>query len=97
MAEYSSSGIWIIGGIGHFRHGMIEYHNLKISDRLEKLFKEWILYYEKKLDGDFDVDILNADGLKLASELKSELGNAFEVRYAGEDADGSLTSEIEIL
>ena len=47
MAEYSSSGIWVIGGGPKpFRHGMIEHATLRLPAALARRFDDWIEAYE---------------------------------------------------
>ncbi len=92
MAEYSSSGIWVIGQQGVFRHGMISHSSLRLPKPLADRFDHWISYYDKVLfDPDnFDVDWFNADGLALATELKAFLGDMYTVEFLAETEEGGL-------
>ncbi len=90
MAEYGSSGIWSIGKIGVFRHGMLEYSSLRLSADLEQRFQQWIELYEGKLDSEFDADLFNHIGRKLARDLKLYLGVLVYVEFIPELATGGL-------
>ncbi|MBO0795301.1 MAG: hypothetical protein J2P36_30785 [Ktedonobacteraceae bacterium] len=93
MAEYGSSGIWMIGQIGIFRHGMIEHHALGLPPELARHFDEWIMEYTSPLENpghSLDVTGFNATGRALAAELKRFLGPAYQVEYLPEKEDGSL-------
>ncbi len=77
MADYGSSGIWVIGQIGPFRHGMIKHRSLGLSAELARRFDEWIDEYTSRLDpsrGALDVAAFNAKGRALAKDLKRFLG-----------------------
>jgi hypothetical protein len=45
MAEYSSSGIWVMKPVGPFRHGMINHKSLNLPAELAKQFNDWIEWY----------------------------------------------------
>lgn len=93
MAEYGSSGIWQIGQIGLFRHGMVEHSSLGLPPELAQRFDEWITTYTSQLEtpGHFlDIASFNATGRALATELKRFLGPLYEIEYIPENVDGSL-------
>lgn len=93
MAEYGSSGIWVIGPIGPFRHGMIEHHALGLPLELAQQFDGWIMEYASPLenpDHPLDIASFNATGRALAGALKRFLGPTCEVEYLPEQEDGSL-------
>jgi hypothetical protein len=96
MAEYASSGIWVIGKIGYFRHGMIEYSSLKLSPDLAKRFEQWIELYWGMLENNLDVDEFNQIGRILARELKTHIGKSGYVEFVPELAMGGL-GEREII
>jgi len=98
MAEYDSSGIWVIGQQGVFRHGMTGYSALRLPTALKSRFIYWIEYYDKILfDPDnFDVDWFNAEGLALATELKAFLGDRYTVEFLAETEEGGLLPPLQI-
>lgn len=73
MADYASSGIWVMEQTGPFRHGMIEYSELGISQELSNDFGNWIIGYDRALEGKLDVDKFDKTGMSLAIRLKQEL------------------------
>ncbi|MEO8609198.1 MAG: hypothetical protein ABI690_15010 [Chloroflexota bacterium] len=98
MAEYMSSGIWVIGERGAFRHGMIEHASLKLPTNLAQAFNDWIEWYEDNLSTDeviFDIEKFNAEGLRLATELKKFLGSDVYVEFVPEGEKG-LGQSLEI-
>jgi hypothetical protein len=96
MAEYGSSGIWAVGRVGMFRHGMLEHADLSLSDDLAQRFDRWIQLYEGQLSGEFDVDLFNHIGRELARDLKSHIGVLGYVEFIPELATGGL-GEVEII
>jgi hypothetical protein len=96
MAEYGSSGIWVIGKIGVFRHGMIECSSLKLSPDLATRFEQWIELYWRTLEDNFRVDEFNQIGRQLALELKTHVGQSGYVEFIPELATGDL-GEREII
>jgi hypothetical protein len=96
MAEYSSSGIWIIEEIGYFRHGMIEHSSLKLSQDLAARFEQWIDLYGGMLEDNLDVDEFNQIGRRLARELKTHIGKSGYVEFIPELQTGAL-GEREII
>jgi hypothetical protein len=96
MAEYASSGIWVIGKIGVFRHGMIECSSLKLSPDLATRFEQWIELYWRTLEDNFRVDEFNQIGRQLALELKTHVGQSGYVEFIPELATGDL-GEREII
>lgn len=95
MAEYSSSGIWVIGGgFKPFRHGMIEHNELDLPGELARRFDAWIEAYET-LSGE-QVPEFNRTGLALASDLKRTLGGGVYVEFANEDAGGGLGETVVV-
>jgi hypothetical protein len=96
MAEYGSSGIWAVGRVGMFRHGMLEHADLSLSNDLAQRFDRWIQLYESKLSGEFDVDRFNHIGRELARDLKLHIGVLGHVEFIPELATGCL-GEVEII
>lgn len=96
MAEYGSSGIWMIGTIGYFRHGMVGYSSLKLSPDLAARFERWIDLYWGMLEDNLDVDKFNQIGRMLARELKTHVGKSGYVEFVPELATGAL-GETEII
>lgn len=97
MADYESSGIWVIEAIGPFRHGMISHESLKLPVDIANRFDEWITLYWKRLrDPDFDSDEFNDFGRAIAKELKQFVGDDVYVEFVPELPDGDL-GEPEII
>lgn len=96
MAEYSSSGVWVIGGGPRpFRHGMIEHRDLRLPTPLAQRFDAWIEAYES-LD-DAGATAFNLAGLQLATELKQVVGSGVYVEFVAEADGGGLGETIPIL
>lgn len=95
MAEYSSSGIWVIGGGPEpFRHGMIEHADLRLPPTLAQRFDAWIEAYETLEDaGTTDFNLV---GLQLATELKHVVGSGVYVEFVAEASGGGLGETIPI-
>jgi hypothetical protein len=73
MAEYMSSGIWVIGEIGPFRHGMIEHKSLRLPAKLAREFNAWIEWYLDNLiedDAALDKAKYTLEGKHLTQELE---------------------------
>ncbi len=87
MAEHASSGIWGIGQVGPFRHGMVSHSRLKLPQLLSARFNSWIEMYET---GTADVEEFNKCGIQLARDLKVFLGPTVYIEYQGERPDGGL-------
>jgi hypothetical protein len=87
MAEYGSSGIWVIEPSGPFRHGMIEHRRLGLPKDLAARFEAWIESYWRILDKSvpFDKPAFVAEGRELARALKRFVGADVRVVYASED------------
>jgi hypothetical protein len=99
MAEYASSGIWVMEAVGPFRHGMIKHASLKLPESLSRRFDDWIKWYYDILGFDgavFDVDAFNAEGLRLATDLKIFLGSDVYVELIPEAKAGELGEAQEI-
>lgn len=99
MAEYGSSGVWGYreGSDGMFRHAMLECADLKLPRDLCNALESWIRRYEDDNPKDtLDTASFNAEGLHLASLIKSHLGPERHVEYQGEAADGSLLPAVPI-
>jgi hypothetical protein len=96
MAEYASSGIWVIGRIGFFRHGMIGYSSLKLSPDLARRFEKWIELHWEMLENNLDVEEFNQIGRTLARALKNHIGKSGYVEFIPELAMGGL-GEREII
>ncbi len=92
MAEYGSSGIWQVIEKGSFRHAMRDHSSLNLPPALSEAFSRWIARYEERLlaPGEFDAGAFNAEGRRLARELRAHLGPAGSVEFVPEMADGSL-------
>lgn len=86
MADYESSGIWVIDlKFVPFRHRMIKHESLKLPKELSQKFTDWIRVYWKNYEDhvNFDVEKFDKQGLELAQELKSFLGKNYYVEYEG--------------
>ncbi len=97
MAEYGSSGLWGFRDSpqGPFRHAMLEYTALDLPDELRQGFARWIQRYEdENLSQQLDHEAFNAEGLRLARQLKDYLGTNCYIEYQGESADGGLLPSI---
>lgn len=91
MAEYGSSGIWVIGAVGPFGHGMISHEALGLSSDLSRRFDDWVeMYLDWITKGELDVERFNATGRILAKELKQAVGPNTYVEFVPESQDGSL-------
>ena len=94
MAEYASSGIWVIGQVGSFRHGGVGYEWLSLPQDLAQRFEQWIELYWGRLDYlefahiNFNADEFNRAGRQLAKELKDHVGPEGYVEYIPELEDG---------
>jgi len=99
MAEYGSSGIWVVEPTGPFRHGMIEHRSLHLPEELAGSFRNWIDRYWKILDAaeDFDTSAFNKEGRRLAQALKRHVGPKVMVLFVHEAEDGHLGNEEEII
>lgn len=86
MADYSSSGIWIIEQAGPFKHSMANYSDLGISEKLSNAFEKWITEYDKALEGKLDKQLFDKTGRDLALDLKKELPDV-QVFYYHENRD----------
>ncbi len=92
MAEYSSSGIWVIdpGEFSPFRHGMISYEQLGLPESLADEFKSWIAMYNNRLpDRKTEINLQEFDriGKDLAKKLKAFVGPNVYVEYEPEESD----------
>ena len=100
MAEYASSGIWLIKQQGVFRHSGVSWSYLKLPTALSDQFSTWIDYYNSKLNfnntDNFDVEAFNEEGLRLATELKRFLGDRSSVEFQGELESGGLLDPVPI-
>jgi hypothetical protein len=87
MAEYDSSGIWVIEQVGPFRHSDVDYNWLGLPPNLAGRFKRWIItywaYYDQAMFDEeypefngfvFDIDTFNQEGRELAYRLKAHMG-----------------------
>jgi hypothetical protein len=91
MAEYASSGIWIVEPYGFFRHGMISHKRLGLPAELAAQFAEWIEWYWARLgSGPFDLAAFNQKGRSLALALKAFVGPNTEVVFEPETDDRGL-------
>jgi hypothetical protein len=98
MADYASSGIWVVKPVGPFRHAMIEYHALRLPEELARRFTNWINEYWKVLDlpEEFDLTAFNQQGRALARELKKHVGLETTVLFVPETKEGGPGPEEEI-
>ncbi len=98
MADYGSSGIWVVKSFGPFRHGMIKHRSLGLPDELARGFREWIDQYWKILDAhaDFDSVAFNVEGRRLARALKEHVGSGTEVLFAPIGPDNGLEVEEQV-
>ena len=94
MAEYGSSGIWLVKQCGVFRHSMIEHSGLNLPKSLSAKFDRWIEKYEENLlpDFSFDTDQFNAEGRRLAKELFDFMKGKAEIEFVPENYDGGLSA-----
>src|SRR5262245_23706785 len=82
MADYGSSGIWIDGMVGPFRHAMAEHRDLGLPDDLAAQFEAWInLYWARADKKSLDLASFNAEGRALAIALKAFVGSETEVVF----------------
>lgn len=81
MAEYASSGIWVMEQTGPFRHYMIDWEALGLPEDLSRDFAAWIDTYWLCLDGKLDLPPFNATGRSLARRLKDFMGADTYVEY----------------
>ena len=98
MAEYGSSGIWVIQQVGVFRHGMIEHGDLRLPAELSQRFENWIATYEQRIEdpAPFNHETFNAEGRALAQALKQYVGSTTYVEFQSETAEGGLNPSEEI-
>lgn len=109
MAEYESSGIWVIGHIGPFRHGMIGHSSLDLPPELSARFDRWITHYLACLEDDypdtkdgypelrdytFDIATFNEEGRELARALKAHVGPECYVEFQPEAENGLGPAEV---
>jgi hypothetical protein len=98
MADYGSSGIWVMEPVGPFRHGMIRHGSLGLPKELSSRFDEWIrLYWKRTEETPFDVNRFNQIGKALARELKQFAGPDVYIEFQPELPDGGLGSPEVIL
>lgn len=94
MADYHSSGIWVIETTLGFRHGMVSYEVLGLPDDLKGKFEKWIETYNTRLHNQsFDIKEFEHKGLELAKELKSFVGPSIYVEYNPEESDFGVAME----
>lgn len=103
MAEYGSSGIWVIQPVGGWRHSMIEHGDLRLPLELSLRFERWIETYTdayiQRLEDPvyvFDHEAFNAEGRALAQVLKRHVGSTIYVELQSETAEGGLNPPEEI-
>jgi hypothetical protein len=98
MAEYGSSGIWVVKPFGLFRHGMIGHKKLGLPDDLAQEFRLWIEKYWRILDApaQFDAESFNVEGRRLAQALKAFVGSQTKVVYAPVSQGNQLEAEEEV-
>jgi hypothetical protein len=86
MADYGSSGIWLVETTGGFRHSMLGHDSLQLPESLSEAFDQWIEHYWKALDDpdSYDEQWMISRGRELATELKRFLGPEVTVLYASE-------------
>jgi hypothetical protein len=99
MAEYGSSGVWVVKPFGPFRHGMIGHKKLGLPDDLARGFREWIDKYWRVLDAPahFDAESFNLEGRRLAQALKAFVGSETDVVYSPISQDNKLEVEEQVL
>ena len=97
MAEYASSGLWVVESSGPFRHGMISAHHLGLTPSLEIALNQWIALYHACQSPDFNTCAFNQEGRRLALEVKRQLGERARVFFVAENADGSIGDEEEMI
>lgn len=88
MADYSSSGIWVMESMLGFRHGMVDYGSLGLPEDLANRFKRWINIHDNNLsDKGLNLEDFDKMGLQLAKDLKKFLGTDAYVEYEPEKSD----------
>jgi hypothetical protein len=91
MAEYCSSGIWVVGTRGVWRHGMVKHATLGLPSELAVRFCRWIEQYTQQLEGaKLDVTAFNEEGRCLANALKAAMPPGTAVEFVPEKPDGGL-------
>jgi hypothetical protein len=108
MAEWSSSGIWMIGDYGGFRHAMVNPEQLGVPVELAERFRAWIAAWEAGASLSLpwserinvaevpDYNQINEEGRVLARALKQHFGSDARVCFAPETPTGDLAPEEEI-
>ena len=97
MAEYYSSGLWLIEPVGSFRHGGIGGKALGLPPELLHGFEEWIETYNGLIEAEsFDYAIFNETGRELARELKTFLGVESYVEFVPEDENDGI-GDLEVI
>lgn len=96
MADYSSSGIWVMEPVLGFRHGMIDCRSLGLPEELSNRFKDWIEMYDNNLnEKDLKLEEFDRIGLQLAKDLKKFLGPETYVEYEPEkSSSGEAMMEV---
>ena len=85
MADYGSSGIWAVGDIGPFRHGMVAHTDLSLPPGLATAFDVWIeRYWDRKQWSQSDNESFNQEGRALAVQLKAFAGGDTVVSFQSE-------------
>ncbi len=87
MAEFESSGIWVVKSIGSFRHDEIDHQSLGLPESLAREFDKWIEHYEGVLGDEepYDQEWMVSKGRELAVRLKKHVGKDTTVLYSSED------------
>ena len=97
MAEYASSGLWLMRPAGVFRHSGIGADALNLPPELKIGFAQWIETYWGRLELEgtvFDCDSFNATGRELAHALKAHLGPESYVEFVPESNEGITLAEV---
>lgn len=99
MADFRTSGIWVVTPHGPLRHGMIEHRALDLPKKLARGFERWIEEFSKAEDAPdaFNVERFNHEGRLLAVGLKHHVGPGTRVLFASEKRGGGLGPEEEIV
>ena len=110
MAEYESSGIWVIEQVGPFRHSGVDYDWLSLPPELAEQFRRWIItywaYYDQAMFDEeypefkgfiFDTESFNQEGRELAHQLKAHLGPECYVEFQPESNEGGGLGTAEII
>jgi hypothetical protein len=98
MADYASSGIWLMRSAGPFRHQMVTYESLGLPKELSQRFEKWIASFDDRDANEElkNIQQFNATGMGLARELKNFLGDKTYVEFQGEAPGDNILDPVPI-